>query len=67
MRSRAAGRRLYVRQGLRGMSMTDGDGESVGGIAGRQFAQAKQHLDHVLNLILGRVAAAGHRLLHLGG
>ena len=67
MVSGARRQRSHARQRLIGMSMTDSHGERVGGVAGRQIAQSQQHFDHVLNLILGRVTAAGYRLLNLVG
>ena len=48
------------------MAQCDGDG--IGGIVGfRDLFQVQQALGHVLDLVLGGVAVAYHRLLDLHG
>jgi hypothetical protein len=49
------------------MRMADGAGERIGGIGGGVAGQREQALHHVLDLLLGGVAIADHRLLHLQG
>ena len=48
--------------------MAEGDGNGIGGIVGLgHLLQVEQPTGHILHLVLGGIAVANHRLLHLHG